>query len=384
MYLGIFTVFTSFLWFNIFMLFVVLLRRQQKIYRNFSVGILLIAVILCISKMFFVFEFPFTVVINSTKIMTTVQYILSYTVFSISIPNIEIYISVGELFLIFSLTVSVVIILKKIYRNVMLYKLFKFLPQTDNTYIVDTFLFVKDMVNINKKMKIVVHSRVRSPAIVGYFNPIIILPQLEFEKNELIGIFAHELMHYKNKHLFIKFIVESVNVFMWWNPLVYVFRNEVSNILEFHADKKLTIFLDKQVQFSYLEGILKVVENYENKKKFLPMTAGLAERGNDNVIKQRFTMILENNYSKNKKIINIALLFPMLCVFFISYMFVIQPFSEPTEEFYNDNAPIVEKDSYIILNESNYTIYDKNGKFLATNSYPVSEDFYYVKIRGKE
>ena len=62
-------------------------------------------------------------------------------------------------------------------------------------------------------------------------------------------------------------------------------------------------------------------------------------------------------------------------------MFVIQPYSEPTEEAYNDGAPVITDDYYIIKDKDNYTIYDKNGNpVYAVSKDEAEKDYNYLKI----
>ena len=39
-------------------------------------------------------------------------------------------------------------------------------------------------------------------AIVGCIHPVVLLPKIAFEDDELLGIFVHEISHYTYKHYF--------------------------------------------------------------------------------------------------------------------------------------------------------------------------------------
>ncbi len=97
----IFTVFTSFLWVNLFMGLIVFLGRRRGFYRNFSLYVLLMLILLCILKVFVVVEFPFIIVINSTRFMIMLLRMCRYPVFTIDIGSIEFNIVTGYILLTF-------------------------------------------------------------------------------------------------------------------------------------------------------------------------------------------------------------------------------------------------------------------------------------------
>lgn len=88
-----------------------------------------------------------------------------------------------------------------------------------------------------KVRKIVVHNAIQSPVIVGGIRPIIILSNIPFDDEELLGIFIHEIAHYKHKHYFIKLVTGFVYICFWWNPLFRDLSSEMEHVLEMHSDK---------------------------------------------------------------------------------------------------------------------------------------------------
>ena len=376
---NIFVVFTSFIWFNFFMVITILLRKNRAFYKYFSIHTILILIILCILKVFVVCEFPFTLSVDSTHIMTSIQSILKC---HISHKNTTFSLCIGHILIIFSLLGSIMFAYKRLYSSYKTYKFFNSLPQTINSDINKILFDVQKFINFNRKIKIIVHKKIKSPAVLGYFKPIIILPQIDFAYEEMRGIFIHEITHCKCRHIILKSIIEFIKILFWWNPLVYLFSNEVDNILEFHADKKLSALLNEQEIICYLEGIVKVVKNNSVKQNELPSTAlGLAMNKSESIIEQRFLMLGEKRYKEKQTLKNKIIIIISLLIFLISYMFVIQPYSEPTEEAYNDGAPVITDDYYIIKDKDNYTIYDKNGNpVYAVSKDEAEKDYNYLKI----
>ena len=375
-----YTVFTSFIWFNFFILLIIFLRNQGVFYRNFSIYILILLVVFCLLKLVMVAELPFIMVIHSTDIMPMLQSVFEYTFF-IDFGNVSFSISVGTGLIIFSLLGSMVIACKQFLRCMKFYKVFLFLPPTFDENIYEILYFVQNMTGVDKKIKVVVHREINTPAIVGHFKPIIVLPMLEFTDEELTGVFFDELIHYKYNNIIIKFVIKFIEVLFWWNPLVHIFSKEVNNVLEFHADKKLSALLNRTEQEHYLRGIIKVIENSENndKNELKSVSIGLIEQNNDSVTKQRFIMILEDIYSKNQRVKSLFLGFVLLLLFIFSYMFVIQPYSDVNIESYNDNAPMM--DYYIIKGKDGYALYDSAGNEILTGDGEIPDNYKCFEVK---
>jgi len=366
------------------MVVTILLRKKHAFYEYFSIYTLLTLIILCILKIFIVCEFPFTISIDSRKIMIAIQNILRYPIFSFN-TNITFSLCIGYIFVIFSLLGSIIFTFKNFSGYIKTYEFINSLPETINNDINKILSDVQRLTNFNRKIKIIIHKKIKSPAILGYFKPAIILPQLDFTYDEIRGIFTHEIMHCKYKHIILKLIMEFIKNLFWWNPLVYLFSNEVNNILEFHADKKLSALLNEQEIIYYLEGIVKVVKNNcIQQKKIASFELGLAMNENKSIIEQRFVMLGEKIYAKKQTLKNKIIILISLLLFLTSYMFVIQPYGEPTEEDYNDGAPAITDDYYIVKDKDSYMIYDINGNPLHKVSQDrVEKDYNYLKIVEK-
>ncbi len=377
--INIYVIFTSFVWFNFFMVITILLRKKRAFYKYFSIYTLLTLIVLCILKIFVIFELPFTLSIDSTNIMTAIQSILKYRILNI---NTAFNFYVGHIFIMFSLLGSIVFAYKSLSNSFKTYKFFNSLPKTINSDINKILFDVQRFTNFRREIKIIVHKKIKSPAVLGYFKPIIILPQIDFTYDEIRGIFIHEITHCKCKHIILKLIIEFIKILFWWNPLVYLFSNEVDNILEFHADKKLSALLNEQEIICYLEGIVKVVKNNHIKQNKLYSAAlGLVMNDNKSVIEQRFLMLGERRYTEKQTLKNRIVILILILLFLISYMFVIQPYSEPTKEDYNDGAPVITEDYYIVKDKNNYTIYDNNGDFVQITSLEeIERNFTYLRI----
>ncbi|MDX5701718.1 M56 family metallopeptidase, partial [Clostridioides difficile] len=93
--------------------------------------------------------------------------------------------------------------------------------------------------NIKKKIELRGSDELISPAGMGLFKSYIFLPDYPYSKDELTWILKHELMHFKNKDILIKFLVLSVRIIYWFNPLVYVMSNKVNLDCELCCDESV-------------------------------------------------------------------------------------------------------------------------------------------------
>ncbi|MCC0680107.1 protease [Clostridioides sp. ES-S-0005-03] len=136
---------------------------------------------------------------------------------------------------------------------------------------------------IRKKIELRGSDELISPAGMGLFKSYIFLPDYPYSKDELNWILRHELMHFKNKDLLIKFAVLFVKIIYWFNPLVYIMSNRVNIDCELCCDesvlndcslkdkKEYALALIKSIKLSknYQSGILTTEFNKTNLEKRL-------------------------------------------------------------------------------------------------------------------
>lgn len=350
-------------WVSIFAKATSALRKQMFLLRYFSIYPLLFVLFFCILRLIFSFELPYTMIINSKKILPSLQYSLYKPFMHLN----EIDINLIKILLAFWIAVAMIRFFKILIEHCRLYRLLQFLPATDDERLYYIFSQVGRNDHFSKSLKIIVHKSVRSPAIIGFFSPIIILPDIDFTDDELFGIFTHEWMHFHSGHALIKFTTEMIHSFFWWNPAFKELYNEVTHALEMHSDKKVCYILDKQQQVSYLNAIAKVISNLNGEKNVSTVLCSFVEDGDYKKLEQRFKMILEGNYC-NKGGRNIFVI-PLICfVFALSYMFVPQPYSEPDIEKYG-SMQIISGNSYLIKTDTGYELYGVTDNYIADIAY---------------
>ena len=362
MHFTIFSLAIAVVWVSIFAKLISLFRKQMSVLQYFSIYPLLIVLLFCILRLLLPLELPYTIVIESEIFLPSIQSFLVTPLLNSG------YIKISSAFLLGTIWFSVAAIIAV--RHIRTYCCFRhllnYLPAAEDKRLYQ-LLAAADKENQPGIRKIIVHSAVESPAIVGYTHPVIILPDINFEDEELLGIFIHEMAHYKYKHYFIKLVTEIICICFWWNPLLKKLSSETAHALEMHADKTVCTKLTEPQQRKYLSGIIKVIGNIHQPNLSNVFSCGLVEETEKEKLKQRFKMILENHY-QNKRKYNLLILVCVLTIFLLSYSFVLQPHSEPTPAdfgFSEEEYEPLDKDCYYIIEtENGYDFYEYPNRLI--------------------
>lgn len=148
---------------------------------------------------------------------------------------------------------------------------------------------------IKRKINLFQNFYISTPMLVGIFNPTILLPNKDFEIEDLIFIYKHELIHYKNYHMIVKYIVNFAVCIHWFNPLIYLVRNQINRYCELSCDEKVIKIIDKKDYKAYGNIILKIAQSNIDKNIAFISTLN----GDKNILKERLSLIM--NYKKITK-----------------------------------------------------------------------------------
>lgn len=113
-------------------------------------------------------------------------------------------------------------------------------------------------------VRTVIVKEVSSPMAVGFFKPVLILPDRSFSRNELHLILKHELVHIRRHDLFIKVFMTLCKSVHWFNPLVRLFLKNAEREGELYCDETVMRDEDEELKKLYCQSILNTV-SAENK-----------------------------------------------------------------------------------------------------------------------
>lgn len=112
---------------------------------------------------------------------------------------------------------------------------------------------------IKRKIPVYISSEMVTPFLFGIFKPRIVLPNIPFSTNELRYIFLHELIHYKRRDVWLKFLLLLINAIHWFNPLVYLFRRDIDRYCELDCDNSVVRSMNESERKRYCQLILNVL-----------------------------------------------------------------------------------------------------------------------------
>lgn len=191
----------------------------------------------------------------------------------------------------------------------------------------------------SRKVVFARHGRFKVACLPGSFSPysffnLVFIGQNDYTEEEISQIISHEISHSANWHSADVILLESVLIFQWFNPFLWLLRRNLKEIHEFQADREVL-----------QQGVSPV--NY--KKLLLYQRTGarleLVNSFHKSFIKKRFIMMSKNNNTPKQTTLfaTIALL-----TFFIGFMACNQ-----TEE----NARVAESGE-VLKSDSGTDVYD--------------------------
>ena len=181
----------------------------------------------------------------------------------------------------------------------------------------------EEKLNIKTRVELSCNPLIASPMLIGFFRPRIILPVGEWEDKELSYIFVHELIHYKQRDMFYKWLIQIVVCVHWFNPFVYLLEKEVNKSCELSCDEKVIAVLDDKAKREYGDTLISFLKSnnlYKSSLASVTLTEGAEQ------LKERLGAIMKFK-KKSKGIIAITAIFSVLvCVcFFVTGAYAASP-----------------------------------------------------------
>lgn len=78
---------------------------------------------------------------------------------------------------------------------------------------------LKRQMDINRQVRTAVCNYTGSPMLIGLFDPVIVLPDVEYTPTQLEMIIRHELTHLRRNDILYKLLLHIVACVYWFNPL---------------------------------------------------------------------------------------------------------------------------------------------------------------------
>ncbi len=173
----------------------------------------------------------------------------------------------------------------------------------------DQLSIVAEQSGIKKPIELCVNPLVSSPLLIGFFHPCIVLPSADIPEKDFRYIILHELMHYKRRDMFYKWLVQITVCLHWFNPLVHLMSREITKACEFSCDEAVLAKMGSGSARDYGKTLLDAMAAVGKYKENLGAVT-LSE--NKQLLKERLGAIMKfKKQSRSGKIMTAVL---TLCV----------------------------------------------------------------------
>lgn len=232
------------------------------------------------------------------------------------------------------------------------------------------------------KVQVFRTERASTPMGVGIFRRKIILPCGEIPAQELEYILRHEYTHFLHGDLWVKLLTQVYCCLFWWNPLVYLLRRDLPQILEIRCDMAVTKDYTVSQKAEYLQTIVNSLKRMGKERdtfrQFLVSARLLASEDSLSLV-ERFRLI--SGGQEPRRLMAASLVTGALCLLFVSYLFIFQSAYEPGEQDYLDisSNPFLVVDfgeAYLVKHsDGTYSLVTEGGTTYVVDDQEVIADF---------
>ena len=167
--------------------------------------------------------------------------------------------------------------------------------------------------HVKSRMTLSVNNMIRSPMMMGLFNPCIILSTTQMTVLEFRHTISHELVHYRRRDILYKWLIQIAVCIHWFNPLLYMMERSINRACELSCDEAVIWDLDKEGRYAYGDTLLRAAGR--NVKCKLPVSP-IAFSDSKIELKERLDAIM--NFKKISKVTYITMISLAIILFVCS------------------------------------------------------------------
>lgn len=326
----------------------VMMKRSNDFFRG-TVKIIFAIIAVIMLRMMVPVNFPFTKTIYSSKLLIGLGNIVYANVYG------DREILVSDLLLWLWIGVAVILLIRYFYKRVKVRRILEQYVIKDT----DTKEYYESFLNDTKirSIKIAVIPGEKQAAIFGVIRPIMILPDTVLEEKTVAHMIRHEIRHYANYDLWLKFLVDLLVVIHWWNPVVYVMRKELSLAFELSNDYMVTRDMPELEKLEYAQTLVQAAKLMSNQQAYdLNLTGG-------ECLETRIKMLLKEKTTEKVRgrLLTAANLFFVFLIMIISLVFVPEVFYKESvhydSEEFEGSFEITPGNAYYLKTENGYELY---------------------------
>ncbi|MBG9753426.1 M56 family metallopeptidase [Bacillus thuringiensis] len=173
--------------------------------------------------------------------------------------------------------------------NRRLYSYIKKQPDIMDEQVVTVFNRCKQSMKMKKAVSLRLAGKIASPTVFSFFRPKVLLSKKHLkvlDEQQLQYVFYHELAHIKRNDVAVNWIMYSLILLNWFNPILWYAYFCMREDQELACDAYALTFIDKEEQIAYGHTIITLLEHYSYQ---VPSLANLSR--NKRTLKRRIVMI---------------------------------------------------------------------------------------------
>ncbi len=182
--------------------------------------------------------------------------------------------------------------------------------------ILDRLAVISRQIGIKKPVELCINPLIASPLLIGFFHPYIVLPSENIVEKDFKYIVFHELMHYKRRDIFYKWLVQITVCLHWFNPFVHLMGREIIKSCEFSCDEAVVARIGRENAQDYGKTLLDAMASVGKYKESLGAVT-LSE--NKVLLKERLGAIMSFR-KKSKATIFLTGTLTLLIIFGASFI----------------------------------------------------------------
>lgn len=333
MTISFWSVFSAFTWFALASLLLSCLRRREDFLMRYGVLVWSVVVVLSVVRLLVPLDASHMIVLRAYTVLPTL-----YRVFLYELP---IGLRVEQLLVMIWLAGTVLGLLFVLYGLLHDRRLLRRLPMVPASPQVRAAVRACGL----REDTVCVTSAPVTPMAFGLLHPAICLPDEVYTDTELRCILRHEAAHISGHDGWLRLGYLLFRCLFWWNPFVHWGQRSVDDILELRCDKAVLEDAGQDERSMYAQSLYQVASRLrQNTRSFLGAGA-FAQAGNEGILALRVKQATDA--PRPYRGTALAAVGLSLALFVVSYTFIVQPASFPSDM--DDGVEI-----HILTSETSY------------------------------
>ena len=176
--------------------------------------------------------------------------------------------------------------------------------QTESPILSEQLRELCSELGVHKDVALLIYEKASSPMIIGFWQPVLVLPGDGYTPEESYYILKHELIHLRRHDILVKFLLMLARDIHWFNPIVYLMQREAVVDMELACDEAVVRGASFDQREAYSETLMSMLHGTQRRGPMLSTQFS----GSVRIMKMRFRNILSKANKKNGIILFSAIL----------------------------------------------------------------------------